>query len=211
RRWWNWDCTEHDHFQLPRIQGINFDLPHVIANAPPIQQQDFRHLAFSASKTPNFPQLKGNVVEQWVLHDWGDEHCLKMLKNCWAALPNNGKVIVVESIRPEAAGTSVQANIIFELDLAMMAQTGGKERTEKEHEALALKSGFCRFQVLCCAYTTGVMEFHTSPTPQFSIRFERVRLCIIMTWGTVYVANSGVLLVPIKVKSLFESFPVDQL
>ncbi|KAG5522797.1 hypothetical protein RHGRI_034817 [Rhododendron griersonianum] len=36
-----------------------------------------------------------------VLHDWGDEHCLKVLKNCYKALPKDGKVIIIELVKPE--------------------------------------------------------------------------------------------------------------
>jgi caffeic acid 3-O-methyltransferase len=37
---------------------------------------------------------------QWILHDWSDEQCLKLLKNCYDATPNDGKVIVVEAVLP---------------------------------------------------------------------------------------------------------------
>jgi len=33
-----------------------------------------------------------------VLHDWSDEWCLKVLKNCYDAIPSDGKVIVVEGV-----------------------------------------------------------------------------------------------------------------
>ncbi|KAK6938392.1 O-methyltransferase domain [Dillenia turbinata] len=145
----------------PHIQGINFDLPHVIAHASPYQGVE--HVV--GDMFVSVP--RGDAIFlKFVLHDWGDERCLKMLRNCWAALPNNGKVIVVESICPALPETSVQANIVFEMDLVMMVHSPeGKERTEEEYEALALNSGFSRFQVVCCAYTTWVMEFHKSSTP----------------------------------------------
>jgi caffeic acid 3-O-methyltransferase len=91
---------------------------------------------------------------------------LKLLKNCCKSLPNSGKVIIVESIRPVAPESSVSANIVFEQDLFMLAQNpGGKERTQKEFEALALKSGFSGGEVICCAYNSWVMEFHKGADP----------------------------------------------
>lgn len=96
---------------------------------------------------------------QWILHDWSDEHCLKLLKNCWEAVPNGGKVIIVESILPEVPDSSVSSNIVYEQDLFMLAQNpGGKERTLKEYEALALKTGFSGCEVICCAYNSWVMQ-----------------------------------------------------
>ena len=98
---------------------------------------------------------------QWILHDWSDDHCLKLLENCCEALPSNGKVIVVESILPVAVENKVSSQIVYEQDLNMLVQNpGGKERTQKEFEALALKSGFSGCEVICCSYNSWVMEFH---------------------------------------------------
>jgi caffeic acid 3-O-methyltransferase len=91
---------------------------------------------------------------------------LKLLKNCYKSLPNSGKVIIVESIRPVAPESSVSANIVLGQDLLMLAQNpGGKERTQKEFEALALKSGFSGGEVICCAYYSWVMEFRKGANP----------------------------------------------
>nr|DAD39182.1 TPA_asm: hypothetical protein HUJ06_013505 [Nelumbo nucifera] len=38
------------------------------------------------------------IFMKCILHDWNDKDCLKLLKNCWKALPNLGMVIAVESI-----------------------------------------------------------------------------------------------------------------
>lgn len=95
-----------------------------------------------------------------ILHDWSDEHCLKLLKNCWEALPSNGKVFIVESLLPVAP-----ENIVFEQDLFMLAQNpGGKERTQKEFEALAKNSVFSGCEIICCAYNSWVMEFPRKST-----------------------------------------------
>ncbi|EEF42078.1 caffeic acid 3-O-methyltransferase [Ricinus communis] len=140
----------------PEIKGINFDLPHVLADAP--SYAGVEHVG--GDMFVSVP--KGDAIfMKWILHGWSDEHCLKLLKKCWEALPNNGKVIVVESILPVAPEKIVSSHIVFEQDLFMLAQTaGGKERTQKEFEVLALRSGFSCCQVICCAYNSWVMEFH---------------------------------------------------
>ena len=103
---------------------------------------------------------------QWILHDWSDDHCVKLLTNCFKALPENGKVIIVESILPVAPENTVSAHIPFEQDLFMLAQNpGGKERTQKQYEGLAVKSGFSGCKVICCAYNSWVMEFHKTSLP----------------------------------------------
>ncbi|OMO64428.1 O-methyltransferase, family 2 [Corchorus olitorius] len=142
--------------KYPHIKAVNFDLPHVLANAP--TYSGVEHVGGDMFKSVP----KGDAIfMKWVLHDWSDEHCLKVLNNCWEALPNGGKVIIVESILPEAPDNTVSSNIVCELDVIMLAhQRGGKERTRQEFQALALRTGFSGYQVICCAYNCWVMELH---------------------------------------------------
>lgn len=142
--------------KYPQIKGINFDLPHVVSDAP------------------NFPGVEhvggdmfvsvpsGDAIfMKWILHDWSDEHCAKILKNCYKALPDTGKVIIAESILPVLPETDVNSHAVFQLDNIMLAHNpGGKERTEKDFEGLAKGAGFNGFTVVCCAYGSWIMEFH---------------------------------------------------
>ncbi|KDP32876.1 hypothetical protein JCGZ_12168 [Jatropha curcas] len=142
--------------KYPHIKGINFDLPNVLADAPSFPGVE--HVA--GDMFVSVP--KGDAIfMKWILHGWSDEYCLKLLKNCYEALPSKGKVIVAESILPLAPENAVSSHIVFEQDLFMFAQTpGGKERTQKDYETLAIKSGFSSCEVVCCAYNSWVMEFH---------------------------------------------------
>jgi caffeic acid 3-O-methyltransferase len=82
------------------------------------------------------------------------------LKNCYDALPENGKVILVECILPVAPDTSLATKGVMHVDAIMLAHNpGGKERTEKEFEGLARGAGFKGFEVMCCAFNTYVIEF----------------------------------------------------
>ncbi|GMH08820.1 hypothetical protein Nepgr_010660 [Nepenthes gracilis] len=141
--------------KYPSIKGINFDLSHVIEDAP--SYPGVEHVG--GDMFVSVP--KGDAIfMKWICHDWSDEHCLKFLKNCYDSLPNNGKVIVCEYILPVAPETNNAARTVFHVDVIMLAHNpGGKERTEKEYEALAKGAGFQGFQVACSAYDTKVMEF----------------------------------------------------
>ncbi|KAI3759722.1 hypothetical protein L6452_07740 [Arctium lappa] len=72
---------------------------------------------------------KGDVIfMKWILHDWGDDHCIKLLKNCWAALPEHGKVVVVEAIMPDpehqpSATDFASSQAVFALDIFMLIET----------------------------------------------------------------------------------------
>ncbi|XP_030512742.1 caffeic acid 3-O-methyltransferase 1-like [Rhodamnia argentea] len=141
--------------KYPSIKGINFDLPHVIANAP--SYPGVEHVGgdmFVSVPTGDA------IFMKWICHDWSDEDCLKFLKNCCNVLPEDGKVIVAEYILPEFPDTSFTSKLVANVDLLMMAYNpGGKERTEKEFKALAEAAGFKRFRVACIAFKTCVMEF----------------------------------------------------
>ncbi|KAJ0086301.1 hypothetical protein Patl1_08347 [Pistacia atlantica] len=109
--------------KYPHIKGINFDLPRVVAHAPPISGVE--HVGGDMfKKVP-----KGDAIFlKSVLHNWGDEDCVKILKKCCEALPNSGKVIITELIVPEIPETTVSSNIAWELDLLMMLCTQKEER-----------------------------------------------------------------------------------
>lgn len=88
-----------------------------------------------------------------------DEHCVKLLKNCYEALPENGKVILAESILPETPDSSLLTKQVVNADCIMMAfNPGGKERSEKEYESLAKGSGFKGFKVVCNAFGVCIIE-----------------------------------------------------
>lgn len=103
---------------------------------------------------------KYHLQIQWICHDWNDEQCLKFLKNCYDSLPDTGKVISTECILPAAPESSSAAQCVFQMDVIMLGHSsGGKERTEKEYEALAKGAGFQGFRVACCALNMYVMGF----------------------------------------------------
>ncbi|PON78922.1 O-methyltransferase COMT-type [Parasponia andersonii] len=142
--------------KYPHIKGINFDLPHVIEHAP---------------SYPGVEHVSGDMFEsvpsgdaiflKWILHDWSDEHCLKLLKNCYKAIPENGKIIVMEAFLPTVPETTSGDKAISEMDVLMMTQNpGGKERNEKEFLALANGAGFSGIRFECFVCNFWIMEFY---------------------------------------------------
>ncbi|KAD4982220.1 hypothetical protein R6Q59_001788 [Mikania micrantha] len=140
----------------PNIMGINFDLPHVIQHAP--LYQGIEHVG--GDMFEDVPQADAILMKS-ILHDWSDDHCVKLLKNCYKALPNNGKVIVVEMILPFVPDTSSSTKLNTQLDAIMLAIYGrGKERTEDELLALAKSAEFKGLKKICFACNFWVMEFY---------------------------------------------------
>ncbi|KAM4131108.1 hypothetical protein ACJW30_01G153000 [Castanea mollissima] len=130
------------------IKGINFDLPHVIQSAP--SYPGVEHVG--GNMFQDVPKGDAIMIKN-ILHDWSDENCMKLLRNCYDALPNNGKVVIIELLTPEAPGSSKASQYVSRLDNAMLLHLEGHERTEKEFESLCKGSGFSNFQIVCCACT----------------------------------------------------------
>lgn len=75
---------------------------------------------------------------KWILHDWDDEACLKILRNCFSAMQPGGRLWLIESVIPEGNSPAVSKL----LDLNMLVITGGRERTADEYGALIEQAGF---------------------------------------------------------------------
>ncbi|CAH8360289.1 unnamed protein product [Eruca vesicaria subsp. sativa] len=140
--------------KYPDLEGINFDLKDVIKGAsyhPHIKNE-------GGDMFEGVP--KGDAIfMKWICHDWSDEKCVELLLNCYKALPKDGKVILAEFLLPETIDTSLSTQQVVHVDCIMMAHNpGGKERTEKEFEELANKSGFKGIKVVCNAFGIYIIE-----------------------------------------------------
>ncbi|KAK7824643.1 eugenol o-methyltransferase [Quercus suber] len=53
----------------------------------------------------NVPRGDAIMIKN-ILHNWCDEYCMKLLRNCYEALPNNGKVVIIELLMPKSPNSS---------------------------------------------------------------------------------------------------------
>ncbi|KAF0900685.1 hypothetical protein E2562_034391 [Oryza meyeriana var. granulata] len=142
--------------RYPHIRGINYDLPHVISEAPPFPGVE--HVG--GDMFASVPSGADAILMKWILHDWSDEHCARLLKKCYDALPANGKVIVVECVLPENPDATAQAQGVFHVDMIMLAHNpGGKERYEREFRELARGAGFTGFKATYIYANSWTIEF----------------------------------------------------
>jgi hypothetical protein len=89
-----------------------------------------------------------------IIHDWNDEQCLTILRNCRKVVPPSGKLLLVESVIPPG-NESCFAKF---LDLAMLAIPGGMERTEAEYRELLAGAGFRLNRIVPTASVVHVIE-----------------------------------------------------
>ena len=124
-----------------RMKGILFDLPHVIERAKErIHASGLldRCQLVSGSFFDALPEGADAYILRHIIHDWDEEKCLTILRNCHRAMPNASKLLVIESVIPSG-------NEPFHgkfLDLHMLLIPGGKERTENEYRTLFERASF---------------------------------------------------------------------
>jgi ubiquinone/menaquinone biosynthesis C-methylase UbiE len=124
-----------------RMKGILFDLPHVIERAKERMQASGlrdRCRLVSGSFFDAVPEGADAYFLRHIIHDWDEDKCLTILRNCHRAMRPESKLLVVESVIPPGNGPFPGKF----LDLAMLLIPGGKERTENEYRSLFERAGF---------------------------------------------------------------------
>jgi O-methyltransferase domain len=119
----------------PNATGVLFDLPHVVAEAAGIASERLTILGGDFFKDA-LPSCDVYLIME-VIHDWGDEESIEILKAIRRAAPSHAKVLLIEQIVPEDPGPHWSKT----LDIHMLALLGGKQRTLQEYEALLAQAG----------------------------------------------------------------------
>ncbi|CAN6460679.1 unnamed protein product [Victoria cruziana] len=83
-----------------------------------------------------------------VLISFSDEECKKVLKNCYEALPEDGKLILCDTVVPEEADDSERTRMMLVEDIFLMAIYAAdfRNRTESEYRRLGEAAGFGGFR-----------------------------------------------------------------
>lgn len=125
----------------PGVRGVLFDLPSVIPKAAPVLAAagvSDRVDIVGGDFFESVPEGCDRYVLEAIVHDWDDESCVRILSNCRAALPPEGRILVLEGIMPEHDGD----HFLKAVDLEMLVVTGaGRERTRAEFDSLFARAG----------------------------------------------------------------------
>lgn len=125
----------------PQIKGILFDLsPTVITVGKPIEGNTIadRCELVTGDFFKSIPIGGDLYTLKSVIHDWNDERALQILRNCYRAMADSGRLILIERVIPSNSAPS-PGKI---MDIVMMVNLGGLERTATEYQALIEKAGF---------------------------------------------------------------------
>ncbi|WP_367127457.1 methyltransferase [Saccharothrix sp. HUAS TT1] len=89
-----------------------------------------------------------------ILHDWDDEHSLRILRQCRRAVSERGRVLVVDAVIPP--GNDPDPGKV--IDLLMMSSFTGRERTRADFEALFARAGLRLGRVLPTGTRLSIVE-----------------------------------------------------
>ncbi|MFS8027844.1 putative O-methyltransferase domain, S-adenosyl-L-methionine-dependent methyltransferase [Helianthus anomalus] len=107
--------------------------------------------------------LTTTTKKQSILHDWGDEECIKILRRCKEAIPskdNVGKLIIIDMV----VKVSKEENELLEtqllFDMLMMSLVTGRERSKKDWAKLFLDRGYTDYKITPIFGFTSVIELY---------------------------------------------------
>ncbi|XP_027911156.1 probable O-methyltransferase 3 [Vigna unguiculata] len=138
---------------FPHIDCTVFDLPHVVAG---LQGSD--NLKFVGGDMFEWVPPADAVLLKWILHDWNDEQCVRILKKCKEGVKKKVIAIdiVVESEKVDHESTETQ----LMADMVVMALYAGKERTEKEWAKIIFSAGFSDYKIIPVVGLRSLVEIY---------------------------------------------------
>nr|CAD1823785.1 unnamed protein product [Ananas comosus var. bracteatus] len=153
---------------FPEVKCIVLDLPHAIDMVT-----EKATINFVAGDMFTYILPADAVLLKWIMHDWGDDDCARILQCCKEAIPtkeDGGNVIIIHAVVNVSNSHHQSSKAQLYLDMVMMLNIEGLER--EEHEDLAATRYIWAtdtrsvievyLAITCCCTTTRHMKF-TSP------------------------------------------------
>jgi hypothetical protein len=126
-------------FSGPR--GLVFDRQDVVDAIPADDLMQGRITTEAGSFFDPLPRGGDHYVLIRVLHNWGDDDCLRILRNCRAAMGTDARLLIGDQILESDPARGKTTDYL--MDVQMMAMFGdARERTEAEYRDLLPASGF---------------------------------------------------------------------
>ncbi|MEM8503920.1 MAG: methyltransferase [Cyanobacteria bacterium P01_D01_bin.1] len=147
-------------------KGVLFDLPDVAHTAKDYMAKQGIDPDAVEVKTgdvfESVPQGADAIVMKHFISAWSDEDARKILANCKAALPEDGRLILLQSFVPDIDEPKTEADGIMPGIFAVqinVATPGGGWRTKQQFQVLFEESGFELEKVIKTSNSLSGMEF----------------------------------------------------
>ncbi|WP_028479616.1 methyltransferase [Nocardia sp. CNY236] len=145
----------------PESRGILFDLPDVVRSAPRrIEELGLtdRCAVESGSFFDRVPEGGDAYILKYIVHDWNDRDAGRILDTLRAAMSPHARLLLLETILP---GHS-RPHFGKVLDLEMLVQVTGRERTLSGYRELLAHHGFTLLQQVPTTSPVHVIEARPS-------------------------------------------------
>ena len=140
-----------------KLRGVLYDQPQVVAGAAGSGflaglegRVDVQGGDFFAS----VPAGADAYMMKYIIHDWDDDRCVRLLGLCRQAMAPGARVLVIENV-VEPGNRPGWAKL---LDINMMTCLTGKERTKAEFRDLLARAGLTLRRVVPTASPISVLE-----------------------------------------------------
>jgi O-methyltransferase domain/Dimerisation domain len=123
----------------PKLQGIVFDRPQVAASAASAAKElgfDDRLAAVAGDFFESVPEADLYLLK-YILHDWDDASCVRILQNCRRAMRPGARIAVIELLLGEIG----EPGLAPMMDINMMVMVTGRERSLREYQKLFNAAG----------------------------------------------------------------------
>jgi hypothetical protein len=139
----------------PGLDGVLMDEEHVVAGHR-LDAEDVKG-RWRAAPGDFFAEVPAGAdvyVIKRVLHDWDDESCLTILRNCRRAMVPGGRILVIDAVVPPG-NEPHQAKAV---DMMLMTGFPGRERTEAEFAGLLAAAGLRMSRVVPTGTVVSIVE-----------------------------------------------------
>lgn len=142
----------------PGLRGILFDLPEALNGASMTLQRygvADRMTMVTGSFFDSVPAGADGYLLKHILHNWDDAQCITILNRIRDAMPEHGKLLIIEMLIPPGNAPSAAKM----LDIQMLSSMpGGKERTLQEYTTLLRQAGLQLVRVVPTIAPISVLE-----------------------------------------------------
>ena len=117
------------------LRGVLFDRPHVVATAASVLAAagvSDRGETIGGDMFVSVPGGCDAYVMKYIIHDWDDAYCRRILKACRAVMTRGTRLIVIDRL----LGPPNEDPAVKLADLNMLVGPGGQERTLEDFAAL---------------------------------------------------------------------------
>ena len=144
--------------RYPLAQGVLFDRPDVIDEARTTLAEHGiaeRCEVVGGDFFVSLPENRDAYLMSHIIHDWDDDRCVTILRNCRRAMDPDGRLLLVEMVLPP--GDASHPGQMLDMYMLIL-NAGGMERTEEQYGELLRRGGFRLTRVVPTESPVSVIE-----------------------------------------------------